>query len=201
RVSSAVKVSGHADAPADTKPSAWPLQRLAPGTMVAARYRIEALLGMGGMGVVYKARDQELGVDVALKVLQPDLASRPQGIERFPRELVLAREVTHKNVVRIHDIGESGGLVFLSMRLIEGRALLEVLEQEGPFPLERALRISRQVAEALQHAPEAGVVQRDLKPCNVLLGADDTAYITDFGVARWVSRDGPTRAGMVVGTL
>src|SRR4029078_1578654 len=136
-----------------------------------------------------------------LKILQADLAARPEWIERFRRELLLAREVTHKNVVRIHDIGEGDGLVFLSMRLIEGRALREVREKEGPFPLERPLHIVRQLAGALQEAHEAGVVHRDLKPGNVLLGPDDTAHITDFGVARWLYRDGLTRAGVVVGTL
>ncbi len=116
------------------------------------------------MGVVYKARDEELGVDIALKVLRPDLGTDPEWIERFRRELVLAREVTHENVVRIHDIGESEGLRFLTMRLVEGRSLLEVLEKDGPLPADRALRVFRQVAEALQQAHEAGVVHRDLKP-------------------------------------
>jgi tetratricopeptide (TPR) repeat protein/TolB-like protein len=178
-----------------------PAQCLASGTLLAGRYRIQAQIGVGGMGVVYKARDEELGVDIALKVLQSDLAARPEWIDRFRRELVLAREVTHKNVVRIHDIGESHGLVFLTMRLVEGRALLETLEKQGPLPLDRALHVFRQVAEALQHAHEAGVLHRDLKPGNVLLGADDSAYITDFGLARWLHRDGVTRSGVVVGTL
>ena len=185
----------------DTKTNAVPLPRLARGALVAGRYRIAGVMGVGGMGVVYRARDEELGVDVALKVLQADLAHRPEWIERFRRELLLAREVTHKNVVRIHDIGESDGVVFLSMRLVEGRSLLEVLEKEGPFPLSRALHVARQVAAGLQEAHQAGVVHRDLKPGNVLLGADDTAYITDFGVARWLYRDGVTRSGVVVGTL
>jgi eukaryotic-like serine/threonine-protein kinase len=176
-------------------------QCLAPGTLLAGRYRIEAQIGLGGMGVVYKARDEELRVDVALKVLHSDLAARPEWIERFRRELVLAREVSHRNVVRIHDIGESHGLIFLTMRLVEGQALLEALEREGPFPLERALHIFRQVAEALQHSHEAGVLHRDLKPGNVLLGPDDSAYITDFGLARWLHRDGLTRSGVVVGTF
>jgi eukaryotic-like serine/threonine-protein kinase len=192
----------HADTNADLSPTKpWPAQRLAPGTLLAGRYRIEAQIGLGGMGVVYKARDEELRVDVALKVLQSDLAARPEWIERFRRELVLAREVTHKNVVRIHDIGECHGLIFLTMRLVQGRALLEALEKGGPLPLDRALHVFRQVAEALQHSHEAGVLHRDLKPGNILLGPDDTAYITDFGLARWLCRDGLTRPGVVVGTL
>jgi tetratricopeptide (TPR) repeat protein/TolB-like protein len=153
------------------------------------------------MGAVYRAHDEELDLDIALKVLRPDLGTDQRWIERFRRELVLARQVTHRNVVRIHDIGESDGLRFLTMRYVEGRSLLAVLDQGGPLSLERARRIFRQLADALQDAHDAGVVHRDLKPANILLEADDTAYITDFGVARSLDRGGLTRAGAVVGTL
>jgi len=187
--------------PSDTATNADLDHRLTPGTLVAGRYRIVGQIGLGGMGVVYKARDEELGVDIALKVLRPDLGTDPEWIARFRRELILAREITHKNVVRIHDIGESGGLRFLTMHLVEGRSLLEVLEKEGPLPVERALPIFRQVAEAVQQAHDVGIIHRDLKPGNVLLANDDTAFITDFGVARSLDRDGMTRAGAVVGTL
>jgi eukaryotic-like serine/threonine-protein kinase len=167
---------------------------------VAGRYRIRAISGIGGMGVVYLARDEELDQDVALKVLRPDLGTDPEWIARFRRELVLARQVSHPNVVRIHDIGESDGLRFLTMRHVEGRSLLQVLDSEGPLPLPRATAILRQMAEALQAAHDAGVVHRDLKPGNVLLEADDTAYVTDFGVARSLQRDALTRSGVLVGT-
>ena len=184
----------------DTDTSVDPARRLAPGTLVAGRYRVIAIAGLGGMGVVYKARDEELDVDVALKVLRPDLGADPGWVARFRRELVLARQVTHRNVVRIHDIGESEGLRFLTMRYVEGRSLLGVLRAEGTLPVERAVRIVRQVAEALQQAHDAGVVHRDLKPANVLVEADDTAYVTDFGVARSLAREGLTQTGAVVGT-
>jgi eukaryotic-like serine/threonine-protein kinase len=187
--------------PSDTATNADLDHRLVPGTLVAGRYRIVAQIGLGGMGVVYKAHDEELGVDVALKVLRPDLGTDPEWIARFRRELVLAREITHKNVVRIHDIGESDGLRFLTMRLVEGRSLLDVLEKDGALPVDRALPIFRQVAEAVQQAHEVGIIHRDLKPGNVLLSDDGTAYITDFGVARSLERDGMTRAGAIVGTL
>jgi tetratricopeptide (TPR) repeat protein len=176
-------------------------RRLAPGTLIAGRYRVVGQLGFGGMGVVYRAHDEELGQDVAVKVLRAELGADPEWVARFRRELVLAREVTHKNVVRIHDIGESDGLRFLTMRLVEGRSLLDVLTNEGALPVERAVRIFRQVAEALQQAHEAGIVHRDLKPANILLSPDDTAFLTDFGVARSLDRDGFTRTGMVPGTL
>ncbi len=186
--------------PAATQTGVDLLRRLAPGTQLAGRYRIEEPLGVGGMGVVYRARDEELGVHVAVKVLRPDLGADPQWVERFRRELVLAREVTHRNVVRSHDIAESGGLRFLTMRYVAGRSLREVLEKEGPLPLPRALAIVRQIADALASAHDAGVVHRDLKPGNILLEADDTAYVTDFGVARFLEHGGLTQAGAVVGT-
>jgi tetratricopeptide (TPR) repeat protein len=175
-------------------------RRFAPGTLIAGRYRIVSVAGVGGMGVVYRARDEELGVDAALKVLRPDLGSDPAVLERFRSELRLAREVTHKNVVRIHDIGEHEGLRFLTMRYVEGRSLSEVLEREGPMPPDRAISIVRQVASALEEAHRAGVIHRDLKPGNILLDSEDTAFITDFGVARSLASDGLTRAGAVVGT-
>lgn len=175
-------------------------RRLTPGTLVAGRYRIRALAGVGGMGVVYRAQDEELGVEIALKVLRPDLGSDPRIMERFRSELILARQVNHRNVVRIHDIGEHQGLRFLTMRYVEGRSLREILERDGPLQAPRAVRIVRQIAEGLQQAHEAGVIHRDLKPGNVLIDAQDNAFITDFGVARSVTQNGVTRDGAVVGT-
>jgi eukaryotic-like serine/threonine-protein kinase len=176
-------------------------RRLAPGTLLARRYRILGLLGVGGMGVVYRAHDDELDVDVAVKVLRPDLGQNPEWIERFRRETLLAREVTHPHVVRIHDIGESEGLRFLTMSYVEGRSLQDVLDKDGPLPPPQAAGVVRQLAAALQQAHDAGVVHRDLKPGNVLLDAEGNAYITDFGVARSLDRRGITREGAVVGTL
>lgn len=176
------------------------LDRLSPGTLVGRRYRIIRLAGVGGMGVVYRARDEELDDEVALKVLREDLGKDPRVLERFRSELLLARQVSHKNVVRIHDIGEHEGLRFLTMRFIEGLSVREILEREGPIPSERALAILRQVAEGLEEAHGAGIVHRDLKPGNILVDAAGNAYITDFGVARSLGADGLTRAGAVVGT-
>jgi tetratricopeptide (TPR) repeat protein len=175
-------------------------RRLAPGTLVAGRYRIVALVGVGGMGEVYRAHDEELDLDVALKVLRSHLAGDPRFIERFRRELILARQVTHPNVVRIHDIGESDGMRFLTMDYVAGQSLFDLLEREGPLGVDRAVAIVRQLADGLQRAHDANIVHRDLKPGNVLVDTEGTAYLTDFGVARSIDVEGGTRAGAVVGT-
>jgi tetratricopeptide (TPR) repeat protein/TolB-like protein len=179
---------------------------LAPGTSFGNRYRIIRLLGAGGMGAVYQAWDDELGEAVALKVIRPE-ANDPdavRGLERrFKRELVLARQVTHKNVVRIHDLGEIGGIKYLTMPYIQGSDLAAFLRREGKLPLPRAMAIARQIAMGLQAAHEAGVVHRDLKPANVMLDSEDRAIIMDFGIARSISGGAAagTVAGAVVGTL
>src|SRR5215831_12444106 len=153
------------------------MERLAPGTLVAGRYRIASIAGVGGMGVVYRARDEELNVDVALKVLRQDLGADARVLERFRGELLSARQVTHKNVVRLHDIGEHEGMRFLTMDYVEGRSLSEILERDGTMPLDRACSIVRQVAEGLQAAHEKGIVHRDLKPGNILIDSAGHAVI------------------------
>lgn len=173
---------------------------LASGTLLAGRYRIEALCGVGGMGMVYRARDEQLDLDVALKVMRPEWSAERQMLERFRRELVLARQVSHRNVVRIHDIGAEGELLFLTMDFIDGRPLSELLAAEGPLPPARVARIGHQLAEALAAAHDEGVIHRDLKPANILVTADDRAFITDFGIARSAATTGLTVAGQVVGT-
>lgn len=175
--------------------------RLAAGARLAGRYRILELVGIGGMGMVYKAEDEQLGLPVAIKVLRPDLARDGRRLERFKQELVLARQVSHPNVVRIHDIGSDGDLVFLSMDFVAGRSLSELLAAEGPLAAERAVAIARQVASGLAAAHDAGVVHRDLKPGNVLLDDSGRAAISDFGVARSLGGAGATLPGSVVGTL
>src|SRR5262249_22806204 len=124
----------------------------------------------------------------------------PRVLERFRSELLSARQVTHKNVVRLHDIGEHEGMRFLTMDYVEGRSLSEILERDGTMPLDRACSIVRQVAEGLHAAHEKGIVHRDLKPGNILTDSAGHAVITDFGVARSLDRDGLTRAGAIVGT-
>ncbi len=202
---------------------------LAPGEPFGARYRILRLLGAGGMGVVYQAWDEELGVGVALKVIRPEVMADPlsaHDIERrFKRELLLARQVTHRNVVRIHDLGEVNGTKYITMPFIEGTSLASVLTARGKLPVAEALLVARDIAAGLCAAHEAGVVHRDLKPENVMLASDGSAIIMDFGISRSASADpvrgdksdpssptrnvtfdkataaGLTMAGTVVGTL
>jgi serine/threonine protein kinase len=168
---------------------------------MAGRYRIEALVGVGGMGMVYRAHDERLDLAVALKVLRPEVAAGDQGERRFVRELVLARQVSHPNVVRIHDLGEDGSLRFLTMDYVQGRSLQEILREDGPLPAERAVEVAREIAEGLGAAHREGVIHRDLKPANILVGEDGRSYVSDFGIARSLTGSGLTRDGSILGTL
>jgi tetratricopeptide (TPR) repeat protein len=173
---------------------------LAVGSVLADRYRIESLLGVGGMGVVYRAFDQSLQVPVAIKLLRPELAHRAEAFERFRQELLLARQVSSPNVVRIHDIARDGARWFISMDLIEGEPLDRILDRRGALAPDEALAIARQLALGLQAAHARGVVHRDLKPGNVLVDSDGQAWIADFGVARSLRSSGMTHSGAVIGT-
>jgi hypothetical protein len=169
------------------------------------RYHVLKLLGSGGMGVVYQALDRELGEDIALKVLRAPARLAAAGSlaemqRRFRAELVLARKVTHKHVIRIHDIGEIDGIKFISMPLVKGRDLAALLGG-GPLPVERALRYARQIIAGLVAVHAAGVIHRDLKPSNIMIDEDDHVLLMDFGIARPSGPGQPrTIAGAIVGT-
>lgn len=185
-------------APAATGP-------LAPGQAFGSRYHVIRLLGIGGMGAVYQAWDDELGVAVAIKVVRPEVTADPlvgAQLERlFKRELLLAREVTHKNVVRIHDLGEIDGIKYITMPYVQGRDLATILRTSGKLQVPAALRIAKEVAAGLQAAHEAGVIHRDLKPANIMVDDDQHACIMDFGIARSATGGGGTMLGAVVGTV
>ena len=196
---------------------------LAVGAAFGGRYHIIRMLGMGGMGAVYQAWDAELEVALALKVVRPAAADDHEAAaeieRRFKQELLLARLVTHPNVVRIHDLGEVDGIKYITMPYIQGTDLAGILADKGTLPVRESLQIARQIAAGLRAAHEAGVVHRDLKPANIMVDAERHAVITDFGIARTSTSttapsgpvrpsglpgritDGHTMAGTIVGSI
>jgi serine/threonine protein kinase/tetratricopeptide (TPR) repeat protein len=170
------------------------------GTLLADRYEIISLLGQGGMGAVYKARDTELERTVALKLIRPDLASNPEILRRFKQELILARDVTHRNVIRIFDLGQANGIKFITMEYVEGRDLRALLHEKGKVSVEEAVEIIAQICRALESAHSAGVVHRDLKPQNIMLDAKNRIYVMDFGIAHSLETPGMTQTGALMGT-
>jgi len=162
---------------------ALPSLRLAPGAVIADRFEVLAMLGQGGMGAVYRVRDIELDEEVALKVLKPEIAESVGALERFRREVKLARRVTHPNVARTFDLGNFEGVRYLTMELICGEALSQRAGQGRRLPLPEALRIAAEIARGLGAAHAVGVVHRDLKPDNVMC-VEQRVVITDFGIAR-----------------
>ncbi|MGH9523360.1 MAG: protein kinase domain-containing protein [Terriglobales bacterium] len=165
------------------------------------RYRVEKLLGEGGMGAVYKAYDNELGRTVALKLIRPALALDPNITQRFKQELLLASKISHKNILRIHDLGEAAGTKFISMAFVEGCDLHQLLCENGKLPVERAVNIGKQLCAALDAAHAEGVVHRDFKPQNILLATNDQVYVSDFGLAKSLEADiGLSRTGEFLGT-
>ena len=186
--------------PPDATVTAIQVADLATGSLLADRFRIQGVLGIGGMGVVYRALDEALGIPVAVKVLRSELADRPGAFERFRQELLLARQVSSPHVVRIHDIGRHEDRWLISMDLVDGEPLDRRLDLRGPLPVDEALAIARQIALGLQAAHQRGIVHRDLKPSNVLLDGQGQAYVSDFGIARSLGTRGMTQTGAVVGT-
>lgn len=175
---------------------------LQPGAQLGDRYEIVSVLGVGGMGIVYRARDLKLVRDVALKVIRPDLLQDPAIAERFRREILLSSQITHKNILRVHDLGESDGLAYISMNFVEGETLQDLLKREGPLPPEKVASLAIQLCAAMAAAHDASVIHRDLKPQNILLDKEGTAYIADFGISRSLEAgETMTRQGAILGTV
>jgi serine/threonine-protein kinase len=179
---------------------------LLPGSVFAGRYEIGEVLGRGGMGVVYRAQDRQLGEAVAIKVLRPELGSLdPTVLERFKQELRLARRITHRNVVRTYDLGEAGGTHYITMELVRGTTLATFIRDAGRLDVRATLTIGKQLCRALEVAHEEGIVHRDIKPQNLLVDPAGFLKVMDFGIARLAER-GPdkkealTAVGVVVGT-
>jgi tRNA A-37 threonylcarbamoyl transferase component Bud32 len=157
--------------------------RFVPGTILIQRYRIVGLLGKGGMGEVYRADDLKLGQPVALKFLPDQLLRDGAALARFHREVRVARQVSHKNVCRVYDIGETDGRHFLSMEYIKGEELSSLLRRIGSLPVDKSIQLARQICAGLNAAHDVGVLHRDLKPANIMIDGDGNARILDFGLA------------------
>jgi eukaryotic-like serine/threonine-protein kinase len=158
--------------------------RLAPNRMLGRRYQIVQLLGEGGMGAVYKAKDCELDRMVALKIIRPELSVNAQILARFKQELILARRITQKNVIRIFDLGEADGMKFITMEFVEGKDLSSLLKEKGRLSFEECADVIYQTCTALDAAHSEGVVHRDLKPQNIMIGAFGEVLVLDWGVAK-----------------
>jgi serine/threonine protein kinase len=176
-----------------------------PGQTLANRYEIKEILGAGGMGVVFRAWDRELQEPIAIKTLKPE-AMEPSSIERFKQEIRLARKIAHRNVVRNYDLGESDGLLFITMEYVEGTSLEKLLRQRGKLPVSVALTVGKQLLRALEAAHEMGVIHRDIKPQNIVVDPTGLVKVMDFGIARLAEgkhasdSKGLTAVGSVIGT-
>jgi serine/threonine protein kinase/tetratricopeptide (TPR) repeat protein len=174
---------------------------LEAGKWIGGRFQIMELLGMGGMGAVYKAYDRDIERVIALKCIRPELSSHPEIVQRFTQELLLARQIAHKNVIRIFDVRESGGLKFITMELLEGQSLASLMEARGMLPATEALDIMRQVCSGLAAAHAEGVIHRDLKPSNIMIEPSGRVVVMDFGLARGHDQDVLTKTGAIMGTF
>ena len=167
-------------------------------------YRIEELLGRGGMGVVYRATDLRLGRSVALKLLSPELSGDARFRARFERESQLAASIDHAGIVPVYEAGDADGLLYIAMRYVDGSDLAQLLRREGPLEPSRAIELVGQLAEALDAAHARGLIHRDVKPSNALVareGPREHVYLADFGLTQTSGPDSVTASGQVVGTV
>jgi HAMP domain-containing protein len=174
-----------------------------PGQKFAGRYEVKEILGEGGMGTVFKAVDSELGEVIAIKTLKKDFLSQDAtALERFKGEIRLARRISHRNVVRTHDLGENSGIYYITMEYVEGKSLKDLIRR-GRLPIAITLSVGKQLARALEIAHEQGVIHRDIKPQNMVVEPNGVLKVMDFGIARLASRkpeSGVTQAGTIIGT-
>src|SRR5882672_10157044 len=177
---------------------------LRPGTLFANRYEVKEVLGMGGMGVVYRAFDRELQEVVAIKALRPEtLAGGGVALERFKQEIRLARRIAHRNVVRTYDLGEQNGMYYLTMEYVEGTSLKQLIVTRGKLPIAVTLTVGKQICRALEVAHAEGVIHRDIKPQNIVVEPSGFLKVMDFGIARLANPPqgkGLTEAGTSIGT-
>ena len=171
------------------------------GTILGGRYRLVELLGQGGMATIYRAADTQLGRDVAIKLLRPEYLRAPDFSSRFRQEAQNAASLNHPNVVSVYDYGEDPNGPYIVMELVDGEDLATILRRNGPLPASQAARISAAVARALAAAHARGIVHRDVKPGNVLIGRDGRVKVVDFGIARAVAEAQMTLPGTTLGSV
>jgi serine/threonine protein kinase/tetratricopeptide (TPR) repeat protein len=177
-----------------------PKAELTRGTTFAGRYEIIEELGKGGMGRVYRVEDKKLEQEIALKLIKPDVAKDGKAVERFRNELKLARNIRHKNVCAMFDLGETEGSHFITMEYVRGEDLKGFIHRSGQLAIGTAVRIAQQVCEGLSEAHKLGVVHRDLKSNNIMIDKEGSVRIMDFGIARFLEGKGLTGAGVMIGT-
>jgi tetratricopeptide (TPR) repeat protein len=170
------------------------------GDLFARRYRIVHEIGRGGMGRVFRAHDQELGIDVAIKVIRPEFLDDERMVKRFKNELLLARQVSHENVVRIHDFSEFEGIKYITMQFVDGKTLRQHLTESGPLTITEVEDLALQICAGLSAARKKEIAHRDLKPQNILIDQKGQAYIADFGLAKSLGQSGLSVSGVILGT-
>ena len=186
--------------PSRTETIVTPTEEFARGTAFAGRYEIIEELGRGGMGKVYRVEDKKIKAEIALKLINPEIAADKQNIERFSNELKMTRMISHRNVCRMFDLGEDKGTHFITMEYVPGEDLKTLIRMSRRIEVGTAISIAEQVCEGLAEAHRLGVVHRDLKPSNIMIDKDGNARIMDFGIARSLQARGITSAGVIIGT-
>jgi len=177
-----------------------PREELTPGSTFAGRYQVIEELGKGGMGKVYKVFDKEISAKVALKLLKPEIGTDKNTIERFRNELKVAREITHKNICRMYDLGREAGLYYITMEYVPGEDLRNMIRMSRQLGVGTAIIVAEQICDGLAEAHRHGTIHRDLKPSNIMIDRDGNVRIMDFGIARSVEAKGLTGAGTIIGT-
>jgi len=197
----ATSLTSPEDMPAShTKTLETPKEQYPRGTTFANRYEIIEVLGKGGMGKVYKALDREINEEVAIKFLKPEIAEDERTIERFRNELKIARRIAHKNVCKMYHLAKEEKTPYITMEYVAGVSLKDFIQKRGRLPEKEAIDIALQIGRGLSEAHELGVVHRDLKPQNIMIGPKGSVKIMDFGIARSLMAKGVTQTGMIIGT-
>ena len=176
------------------------LQSLAQGSLFAQRYQIIEELGAGGMGTVYRVLDTNVNEEIALKLIRSDIAADPKTIQRFRNEMKFTRQIPHRNVCKMYDLGESDGVVYIAMEYVRGEDLKSFIRRSGLLTISKAISVAKQVCDGLQEAHRLGVVHRDLKSSNIMIDKEGNARIMDFGIARSLKIKDDTEAGVIFGT-